>query len=798
MREKSFRLEIFLVSLAVILLEIGYTRIFSFKLYYYFTYLILGIALLGLGSGGIFVAVFGRLREMRATRLIAACCLAAGLAVPVSYTVVALVQLNTVDLTEGPAEFLKLALICFVLFTPFLLVGIVLATIFGARPGEISRLYFADLMGAGLGCAISVPLFSTIGPPGAVLLAGVLLAAAGAHLAAGEWRGGPVLGVATAVALAVSIAVPGLVPDPVPDRIKSMSPQQRGPEPVLFSSWSSVFRVDVLRGMRPEKNYIIAHDGIMGSIVHRFDGDRASLRGFEVDTRALPYGVLGPEPRVLIIGAAGGHEILASLYFGAREITGVELNPVTISLLTEHFAEYSGRIAHDPRVRLVHGEGRSFVKRDRSLYDLIWFVAPDSYSALNAASSGAFVLSESYLYTVEMIVEALDHLSEAGIICVQFGEVSFDRKPNRTTRYLATAREALRRKGIHDFENHVLMSTAPGIFTHATVLLKANPFRQDEVERFRRTNAAIEGSRVLHAGSAGSRGERHPVNEVISLEDDELERWHAGYPYDVTPVTDDSPFFWHFARYRDALSRPWGEKSLIWDPEDATGERMLMTLLCFAALFAGVFLLLPLFFVRETWGRIPYKANAAVYFAALGLGFMFFEVCLIQKLTLFLGYPTYSLTVTLFSLLVFSGIGSLASRRYAEHRNRALLVLLAGIVVLTILYQFGIAHLVDAFVAAPLAARAALAVLVLAPLGLCLGAFMPIGLSTVARLTDHEREYIAWAWAVNGFFSVVSSVLATILSMSFGFKVVLLLAALIYSIGVLALTRIPETKTRAA
>ena len=197
-------------------------------------------------------------------------------------------------------------------------------------------------------------------------------------------------------------------------------------------------------------------------------------------------------------------------------------------------------------------------------------------------------------------------------------------------------------------------------------------------------------------------------------------------------------------------------------------------------LFAGVFLLLPLLFVRETWGRIPYKANAAVYFAALGLGFMFFEICLIQKLTLFLGYPTYSLTVTLFSLLVFSGIGSLASRRYAEHRNRALLALLAGIVVLTILYQFGIAHLVDAFVAAPLAARAALAVLVLAPLGLCLGAFMPIGLSTVARLTEHEREYIAWAWAVNGFFSVISSVLATLLAIHIGFTAVVGCALALY------------------
>jgi MFS family permease len=177
---------------------------------------------------------------------------------------------------------------------------------------------------------------------------------------------------------------------------------------------------------------------------------------------------------------------------------------------------------------------------------------------------------------------------------------------------------------------------------------------------------------------------------------------------------------------------------------------------------------------------------------------MFFEVCLIQKLTLFLGYPTYSLSVTLFSLLVFSGIGSLASRRYAGQRNRALLALLVGVFALTLFYQFGVEHLVDVFAGAPLVVRVALTALLLAPLGLCLGAFMPIGLFTVARLTDHGREYVAWAWAVNGFFSVVSSVLATILSMSFGFRVVLLLAATIYAIGIVALTRVPETRTRAA
>jgi predicted membrane-bound spermidine synthase len=788
---KRFRLEIFLIALAAILVEISLTRIFSFKLYYYFTYLILGIALLGLGSGGVLVAVSSRLREAAPEPLVAGCSLLAGAAIPVCYGVLAFVQVNTIDFAEGWSEYPKLTLICFATFLPFLMIGIALAKIFASRPQDIGRLYFSDLVGAGLGCAICVPLFSTIGPPSAALLAGPVLAAAAASSSLGRGRAVLWSSALLSFALLLLVLFPGFVPDPILDRNKTLSPQKLGDNPILFSSWSSVFRVDVME--HTETNHALVHDGFMGAILKRFDGDLSAVQDFEVDIRSLPYSVLKPDSKVLIIGAAGGHEIVASLYFGAGRITAVELNPVSVSVLTNHFADYSGRIAMNSRVDLINDEGRSFLQRDTNEYDLIWFVAPDSYSALNAASSGAFVLSESYLYTVEMIEESLRHLSDDGVICAQFGEFNFEEKPNRTTRYLATAREALGRLGTDSFGDHVIMSTAPVIFTAATILLKKSPFEPDEVARFLERNAKIEESEVWHAGGVSlPDSRRHPVNDVISLSASALARWHREYPYNVRPVTDDAPFFWHFVRFRDALMRPWGQNPVFWDPEDATGERMLLTLLAFAAAFAGVFLLLPLVLVRHTWREIPHKANAAVYFAGLGLGFMFFEVVLIQKLTLFLGYPTYSLTVTLFSLLIFSGIGSLLSTRYRSRRNRALWRLLAALAVLTLGYQFGVGWLVDAFGGVPLVGRALLTVLLLAPLGLCLGAFMPIGLGTLASLTEHDQEYVAWGWAVNGFFSVVSSVLATILSMAFGFPVVLLLALAVYAAGVTALTRIPE------
>src|SRR6185369_9364922 len=168
---------------------------------------------------------------------------------------------------------------------------------------------------------------------------------------------------------------------------------------------------------------------------------------------------VGRDARVLVIGAAGGHELLTALYFGAAHVTGVELNPATVELLTDRFAEFTGHLADNPRVTLVNAEGRSYLKRTGGEYDLIWLVAPDTYAAMNAASSAAYVLSEGYLYTVEMIDEALAHLSADGVLCAQFGEIAYDQKPNRTTRYLATAREALRRSGVSDIAAHVTVVT---------------------------------------------------------------------------------------------------------------------------------------------------------------------------------------------------------------------------------------------------------------------------------------------------------------------------------------------------
>jgi hypothetical protein len=601
--------------------------------------------------------------------------------------------------------------------------------------------------------------------------------------------------VALAGGFAVGATSAGALPDPVVDPEKTMGRENlaRWGFTSAFRRWSPVFRVDVLESPIGSPMKWLVHDGMAGSGLWPFDGQVASLGArFETSNRKLPFAVAKERPRVLIIGAAGGFEILASLHFGAEWITAVELNPVTVSLLREHFADFTGRLPEHPAVELVNAEGRAFLEGDPARYDLVYLVAPDSFAAMNAAQSSGFVLVESYLYTTEAIVEAVRHLAPGGVLCAQFGEVDYGRVPNRTARFLATAREAFRRLGIHDFGRHVLVSTHQEFpVLLSTVLLRPEPFDEAEIDAFLGASSTVPGTVARHAW--GKARDLTMVGQVIMLPPDRLEAAYRGYAYDVTPVWDDAPFFWHFSRFGDLLSRV-GELREGIDHTRGMGELALLVMLLTSSGFAAFFLLLPFLTVRERWVRLPLKRASTPYFGCLGLGFMFFEIALIQKLTLLLGYPTYTLSVTLFTLLVFTGLGSLASERYASRTTLSLALLTGAILALTAYYQFGIDALTGLLAGRSLGERITVAILSMAPLGLCLGAYLPLGLTAVAGLSPQRREYVAWGWAVNGVFSVIGSLLAALVSMAWGFRVLLGLAAALYLVAALLLATLIRRK----
>ena len=372
-----------------------------------------------------------------------------------------------------------------------------------------------------------------------------------------------------------------------------------------------------------------------------------------------------PADNVMIIGAAGGHEILASLYYKAAHIDAIELNPATYKLVTEDYADYDRpRRRNRASTTSTATAGRSWPTGQE--YDLIWYPAPDSYSATNASTAGAFVLSESYLYTTEAIKDSLDHLAPTGSWRRSSARSTSPRSP--TARPATWTRRARRSRRWASRTRRPTSSSRPAAARLSTVLVKKTPFTREEIERFTSSGAQVPDTELRYTPDDARRPEdRRRAGAHRSRAS--MRRWR---PTRTTSsaIDDNGPFFWHFApfgkvvrEYRDSINGA--------SPTARTrsGERVLVLLLVIATLMAAVFLLLPFVAMRQTWTTLPRKATSALYFAALGLGFMFFEITLIQRLMLFLGFPTYSLTVTLASLLIFTGVGALLSARVqARHR----------------------------------------------------------------------------------------------------------------------------------
>ena len=535
---RSYYLELFLVSLAGILLEISYTRAVSFKLYYYYTYLVIGLALLGIGFGGVLVTISPRLRRVATASLMMWSLVIGAVTIGVGYLVIAAIPVDTFAIWnyqsfDSVKNLALLLTICLGLFVPYVAIGVIISTLFGRHPDRIGRLYFADLIGAGLACAIVVLLLGQIGPVSTIFLAALLLAGCGLRLAIRSRsrviavRGHPHRGAGRRGRGAVGA---------------SRHPPRRQQAPrlprrdTIYSKWSPIFRGRRRPGVarcpgavprRPDR----LRDLPLG---RRATSPWATSTSTPTSGRCRSRRSAPPPEREMIIGAAGGYEVLSSLYYDAGHIDAIELNPVTYNLVTDDFADYSGHIAEHPKVNYVNGDGRSYLARSDDDYNLVWYPAPDSYAATNAANAGAFVLSESYLYTSDAIKESLEHLAPGGLVATQFGERDFDNKPNRTTRYVATAREALGELGVRRPEP-----------SHHRRHLAHHPGRHVGVDDPREAHAVHRRrDRAVHHHARRDRGtrscatpratpENNSVSTVATSSSAELDEFFDSYPYDV-------------------------------------------------------------------------------------------------------------------------------------------------------------------------------------------------------------------------------------------------------------------------
>jgi hypothetical protein len=391
-----------------------------------------------------------------------------------------------------------------------------------------------------------------------------------------------------------------------------------------------------------------------------------------------------------------------------------------------------------------------------------------------------------------MLEESLSRIDGDGMVVMQFGEKDYEARPNRTSRLAATAREAYQDLGLTPFADRVAIVTTTaegGLYGASTTMMKVEPFTADELDRIEEAIPAVPGLEARHLPGRPGDDPASPVNQVVTLDEDALDDYLAAYPYDIRPITDDRPFFWHFTPYSDVVGDLLSPVQDL-DVEVGIGERVLVVLLLVAVVLAALFLLGPLVVARRTWRVLPDKATTAPIFGLLGLAFIAFEVTLIQRFSLFLGYPTYSLTVTLMAILLATGVGALVSPRWHGRPRRLLGVLAVAITGLGVLYVWIVPALTDDLQGWPLGAKALVVAALCAPLGFCLGMFMPLAISLVAGRGVHPQEYVAWGWAINGFFSVIGSTLTTIASMTFGFRTVLLVSVALYLVVIALLNRL--------
>jgi hypothetical protein len=770
------------VSAALLMTELALTRIFSVTMYYHFAFLAISIALFGLSASGVLVYVMrDRLSRVDTRRL-----LTGGAILHAAATIVALACLVRirVGLFYSPSNLALMLAIYAMAALPFLTGGAVISLAFTRLTDRVNVVYAADLLGAAAGCLVLIPLLNELGAPGVVLTAAALSLCGAVCFAPPARRPHVAVAVVALFALPAGAQATGASPFDVTDT------KGHEGDRVLFSKWNSFSRVAVYDRSHGEWSLSPRYTGPRGDALFMDIDSSAStpiLKGgaerpeyLRYELTALAYHLVERPGgfSALVIGPGGGRDLASALVFGARQVDGVEINPIIArDVMLDRFREYSGGVYADPKVAIHVDDGRSFVRRSAARYDVIQASLVDTWAA---TAAGAYTLTENSLYTTEAFGEYIDHLTDDGVLTIT--RWVFD-----GLRLVSLAQEACAQRGL-DASRHIAIVQLDRV---ATFLLKRTPFTEADAARLVDLADSL-GFSVLYVPGGGTR--RGPFEVPIEMRrtgtsaDDyrrlilapDRARFIADYPLDIAATTDDRPFFFHTTRLENQFDVVFGRALLF-----GNGLSALMSLMVISTTLVVGFIVGPLL----VGGPRPAAgwAKWLVYFGALGAGFMLLEVALLQRFVLLLGHPVYSLTVTLFSLLLGTGLGSFLSRRVPAHRVKTVAMRMLGVVAgLALLSAALLPSIVNLAIAWPLPLRVVVAVALLVPAGVLLGIPLPAGMRLVAEC---RPEIIPWGWGMNGAFSVVGATLAVFIAMNWGFSCTLSVAALVYAAASGALLR---------
>ena len=790
---------IFVLALATLMLEVLLTRITSVLAWYHMAFFVISLAMLGLTAGAVLVFMRpGWFTAADVARRLAESTLGFALAIPLC---LALALAHPLVLGGSLMDFVALVGSGLELALPFVPAGVALTLALTRAGLPAGRAYGIDLLGAASGCALVIPVLAVLDAPSAALLAAALAAlaaalfarAAGGKLRALVWVGLGLLGLTL-----VNASQP--FPPLRPAWVKGMHEDVSYFDSIRWNSYSRVSIEKEVTGppffwapgvktpatvLTPIAQRQLVIDGVAGTVMVGLGEGLAAHAYLDYEMTAAVHEIR-PHGPAAVIGVGGGRDLLAAARSGHEPVVGIELNGLIVDAHNGFLRSFSG-IADLPGVTLVHDEARSFLAHDRQLYTAIVMSLIDTWAS---TGTGAYNLSENGLYTVEAWQTFMRRLTERGIFSVS--RFYYAANPGETARMLSLALAALWESGAEDPRAHIVVLQNNQV---ATLLLCRSPFSAADLD-------AIEGVAAERGFGLMTTPRKLPdqplLSELLSQPSPEaLARFADEQLLDLSPPSDERPFFFNMLRPRSwLLAREEIDKLDLSSLGNLAASQSLLYSMLVSLLLTGLALLLPMRARLSELSALQKGDVAAAlgYFALIGLGFMFVEIGLLSRLSVFLGHPTLALAVLLGGLISFTGVGSLLSARVplADPRWARLYPLLPGLLVA--LASLLALPAMRPFQNAAVPVRIAVSLGILLLPALAMGLCFPLGLRLCEQMesarTGAEPRLGPWLWGINGAFGVCASGLALACSMVWGVPVTLGVGAACYLLLPLATRRL--------
>jgi hypothetical protein len=793
LRGLPFLSAVFLITFSILIFQITQTRILSVIVWYHLAFFAISVAMLGMTVGAVWLYL--RREPFQQSPLavtLSNFSLATALAMPASvmvqFCLVTPVSLSLITVISWALLLIAMAL-------PYVFSGVVLALALTRSPFPTGLVYGVDLVGAALGCVAVIGLLNVIDGPTTVVLSGAISglsalafsASAGSAdhtlLSSRSWwqRPAPVVIALIAFALLNSLAPVDMRPMR-PLLVKNNIEGAGGADNAVYERWNSYSRIVAMPSYTQFPAMWAASpklpldtrvseidlniDGMAGTAMFHYDGTRDSISFLQYDLVNLAYRLPGIH-KSAVIGVGGGRDVMSAYLLGVSDITGVELNPIFIDLHTRHvhYSHFSNLMAI-PNLKLHVDDARSWFASTKETFDLVQMSMIDTWAATGA---GAFSLSENGLYTLEGWRAFLKPLNDHGIFTVSRWYAPDD--VNETGRMIGLATGALLDAGVTDVRSHLFVARAEHI---ATLVLSKSPFTEKQLRTLNDTVRDL-GFRVL---LAPNQRPESPLLAAITESHDliALDRT-ADAPYlDLRVPTDNRPFFFNQLRFSDIPNALLGHLGFGVVGGNLLASLGLMVILFISILAVIATILVPLRGAARECAR-PLIVFGSLYFSLIGMGFMLTEIALLQRFSVYLGHPIYSLGVCLFSLILASGLGSLASERLTLDERGKLFAWGSVVVVYLLVLERTLPAILESTTDRERLVRIAISLTAIMPLGFVLGFAFPTGMRLVEQV---DRRPTPWFWGINGATGVLASVTGLMFSMSLGINVTLLISAACY------------------